>query len=419
MADGAAKGCPSRVSRHVPLARWLLGVAFGSVALTACASDADDPRRSGAGASPQPPSSRSSSGNSPDPSGGQTSADPLDGLQTTRPVPAKLAAVECFGRRITMAGTPGADQLTGTRLRDVILLRGGDDLVAGLDRNDRVCAGPGDDRVVIESRDSYVHVDLGAGDDSFSGSADLVRGGQGDDELRVGRVVSVEPGPGRDLVVTKPVRDPYAAVCLDYSSLNHRIVADLGRGWVKGQGVDRVRGVQCVNGSRFDDVITGSPRSDMLYACGFGAAYAADRARNVIRARGGNDEVTLCNGGDLVYLGSGRDTAMGGDGDDWVYGGPDRDDIWGIGGSDHLFGGDGNDRVNGTFYCDTASSAGTGMGDTSPNWVWGGPGNDEVTGDLAADTLNGGPGFDHGYGGPRGREGADMIVSVERLTSCP
>ena len=110
---------------------------------------------------------------------------------------------------------------------------------------------------------------------------------------------------------------------------------------------------------------------------------------------------------------------MGGEGADWVYGGADRDHIWGIGGSDHLFGGDGNDRVNGTFYCDTASSAGTGMGDTSPNWVWGGAGNDEVTGDLAADMLDGGPGFDHGYGGPPGREGADVIVSVERRTSCP
>jgi len=334
-------------------------------------------------------------------------------------VPAELAAVECFGKRVTMAGTAGADQLSGTARRDVILARGGDDVVTGVDRNDRVCTGVGGDRVEIDSQDSYVRVDLGAGDDAFSGAAVLVRGGPGDDEMRVVGNVSAEPGPGRDLVVTAPVRDRYAAACLDYSGLRHRIVANLGRGWIKGQGLDRVRGVQCVIGTRFGDVITGSPRSDMLHACGFGAAYAADRVRNIIRARDGNDEVTLCNGGDLVYLGAGRDTATGGEGDDWIYGGADRDNLWGTGGSDHLFGGDGNDRVNGTFYCDIGSSAGTGMGDTSPNWVWGGPGNDEVTGDLAADRLDGGPGFDHGYGGPRGREGADVIVSVERHTSCP
>ena len=362
MADDAATGCRScRAFRlPLPLAGWLLGVAVGSVALAGCASDAVDPGRSGAGASSQPPASRSSSEQSSGPSGGQTSGEPP--TLTGGPVPAQLAALECFGKRVTMAGTPDADQLIGTRRRDVILARGGDDLVTGLDENDRVCSAAGDDRVEIESRNSYVRVDLGVGDDSFFGSAVLVRGGSGDDELRVVGNVSAEPGPGRDLVVTALVRDRYAAACLDYSGLSHRIVADLGRGWVKGQGVDRVRGVQCVNGTRFGDVITGSPRSDMLHACGFGAAYAADRVRNVIRARAGNDEVTLCNGGDLVYLGDGRDTAMGGEGADWVYGGADRDHIWGIGGSYHLFGGDGNDRVNGTFYCTLRARLAPGWG---------------------------------------------------------
>ena len=51
--------------------------------------------------------------------------------------------------------------------------------------------------------------------------------------------------------------------------------------------------------------------------------------------------------------------------------------------------------------------------------MWGGAGNDEVTGDLAADMLDGGPGFDHGYGGPPGREGADVIVSVSGAPPAP
>ena len=110
---------------------------------------------------------------------------------------------------------------------------------------------------------------------------------------------------------------------------------------------------------------------------------------------------------------------MGGEGDDWAYGGEGADDIHGINGSDHLEGGDGNDQVNGTFYCDTASSAGDGMGDTSHNQVYGGNGDDEVTGDLAGDVLDGGPGVDNGYGGRPGREGPDVIISVEQRTSCP
>lgn len=120
-----------------------------------------------------------------------------------------------------------------------------------------------------------------------------------------------------------------------------------------------------------------------------------------------------------MYLGDGKDSFLGGQGDDWAYGGAGPDAIHGTSGSDHLEGGDGNDRVNGTFYCDTASSAGDGMWDTSPNQVYGGNGDDEVTGDLAADLLDGGPGVDNGYGGPPGREGRDVIISVEQRTSCP
>ena len=120
-----------------------------------------------------------------------------------------------------------------------------------------------------------------------------------------------------------------------------------------------------------------------------------------------------------MYLGDGKDSFLGGQGDDWAYGGAGPDAIHGTSGSDHLEGGDGNDRVNGTFYCDTASSAGDGMWDTSPTQVYGGNGDDEVTGDLAADLLDGGPGVDNGYGGPPGREGRDVIISVEQRTSCP
>jgi Ca2+-binding RTX toxin-like protein len=333
-------------------------------------------------------------------------------------VPAELADVKCFGRGVTLAGTMRADRLEGTRHRDVIVARGGDDVVVDVEKNDRVCAGGGNDRVLIVSRQSYAYVDLGVGDDRFSGRARLVRGGSGADRIRADQAVNIAPGPGRDVVLARPVKDRYDAPCLSYDRSPRRIVADLTRGWVKGQGVDRVRGVQCLYGSRFADTITGSPRNDRLNACS-PETWSADRVRNVVHAGAGNDEVNMCNGGDFVHLGDGNDIAMGGPGDDWVYGGGGRDHIWGIGGSDHLVGGDGNDQVNGTYYCDIGSSAGSGMGDSSPNQVWGGDGDDEVTGDLAADLLDGGPGFDHGYGGPPGREGDDAIVSVERLTSCP
>ena len=316
-----------------------------------------------------------------------------------------------------MVGTRHADRLEGTRHRDVILARGGDDLVIGIEKNDRVCVGGGDDRVRILARNSYASVDLGAGDDTFSGQGYRILGGSGADRIRVSRNMNVVPGPGRDVVIAEPRKTAYSSPCLSYDSSPHRIVANLARGWVKAEGLDRVRGVQCLYGSRFADLIIGSSRSEILSSC-MPEQMGADDVRNVIRAGGGHDEVSLCTGGDLVMLGGGNDTAMGGPAGDWVYGGDGRDRIWGIQGSDHLVGGDGNDQVNGTYYCDLGSSAGTGMGDTSPNQVWGGNGDDEVTGDLGADLLDGGPGIDHGYGGPPGREGADAVASVEHLTSC-
>ena len=59
---------------------------------------------------------------------------------------------------------------------------GGGDAVAGVDEYDTVCSGAGDDVVRAHGgRD----VDLGPGDDRFTGSASRVLAGTGDDTIRV------------------------------------------------------------------------------------------------------------------------------------------------------------------------------------------------------------------------------------------
>ncbi len=331
--------------------------------------------------------------------------------------PPKSVGTECFGRAVTTVGTAGSDRLAGGPKRDVFLALGGDDLITNVGDRDRVCAGGGDDRVTTPKGETGLRVDLGAGSDTFRGDAWRIMGGIGDDRLFVRGLSHVEPGAGRDLIAAVPVKDLNSAPCLSYATAARGIVANLDRGWVQGQGRDRVRGVQCLYGTQFADRITGSHRNDLLYLCEDWGSRS-DSARNVVDSGGGDDLVHACSGAELVYLGDGRDVFMGGDGEDRVYGGPGPDDIHGLSGSDHLEGGDGNDRVNGTFYCDTASSAGDGMGDTSHNQVYGGNGDDEVTGDLAGDVLDGGPGIDNGYGGRPGREGSDVIISVEQRTSC-
>ena len=391
------------------MSAWFF-VAVGITGSVACSADSQEKAKS---------STARSQGTSTSTTSPATPSD--EPTPTTTPtVPAALADAKCLGRQVTRAGTAGPDRLVGGPGRDVFLALDGDDEITNVGDRDLVCAGDGDDRVEALNRDQTVRVDLGAGNDTFRGSAVALIGGSGDDQLHVRAVTRVDPGPGRDVVVSVPVRDLYLASCVSYSHVSQGIVANLARGWVRAQGSrDRVQGVQCLYGTRFADRITGSPRDDLLYLCAWTTGTAVDRVPNVVYAGAGDDEVNGCDGGDRVYLGDGKDLFLGGHGDDWVYGGAGPDSIHGNLGSDHLEGGDGNDRVNGTFFCDTGSSAGNGMGDTSPNQVYGGNGDDEVTGDLAADLLDGGPGTDNGYGGPPGREGSDVIVSVEKRTSCP
>jgi len=397
------RACERRRPGHATALFVAVMVMTGSVACSAGQEDpkGKQPSDGAAGTAPTSPSDEPSQIKTPP----SVSTTPVD--------------TECLGRPVTIVGTAGPDRLVGGPRRDVFLALGGDDLVTNVGNRDRVCAGGGDDRVATFKGEMDSRVDLGAGDDTFRGATHSLVGGTGDDRLHVWMGTDVQPDTGRDLIVAMPVKDRYSAACVSYTHVARGIAADLTRGWVQAQGRDRVRGVQCLYGTQFADRITGSARDDLLYLCAWGTGTAVDRGRNIVDTGAGDDEVHGCDGGDRVSLGDGRDLFIGGEGDDWAHGGEGPDWIHGNYGSDHLEGADGNDRVNGTFYCDTGSSAGDGMGDTSPNQVYGGNGDDEVTGDLAADLLDGGPGVDNGYGGPPGSEGRDVIISVERRSSCP
>jgi hypothetical protein len=90
--------------------------------------------------------------------------------------------VLCLGRRVTIVGTPGPDDLSGGLRRDVFLGRGGDDEFQGSLDVDRACGGRGND-----------HLIGGPGDDLLAGNRgrDLLVG-EGGDDLLIG-------GPGGDV----------------------------------------------------------------------------------------------------------------------------------------------------------------------------------------------------------------------------
>lgn len=73
-------------------------------------------------------------------------------------------AKRCFGRRVTIRGTPNDDVLHGTGRRDVIASFGGTDLIVAGDGKDRVCSGKGGD--VVNAGRGYDRVNCGKGRDS-------------------------------------------------------------------------------------------------------------------------------------------------------------------------------------------------------------------------------------------------------------
>ena len=75
--------------------------------------------------------------------------------------------MRCFGTRPTIRGTASDDRIHATGAKDVIVTYGGNDVVSGLDLFDKVCTGPGKDRVACAVCDWIVDVDLGSGDDQI------------------------------------------------------------------------------------------------------------------------------------------------------------------------------------------------------------------------------------------------------------
>jgi len=330
--------------------------------------------------------------------------------------PTRPAKVEkCWGRRPTIVGTRGDDTITATRKRDTIVTLDGDDRVSGLSKHDAACTGNGDD-TVDQSRGNMVWLGMGPGDDVVRARGlALAVLGPGDDRLHASKAYwEVVPGPGDDVVVgpkLRPRRPPEAYPCIDLWNAPGPVHVDLAAGTAFGEGRDRLRNIACVYGSRYGDVMSGTPGRDSI-SPGAGA--------DLVRTWGGDDVVNGYGGDDRIYAGAGDDYVNGEDGNDRLYGEAGNDTLEGWTGADYLDGSVGDDEVYAAISCEiSGNSYGTGgTMDEEPNEVFGGPGNDYVTGDLGNDRVDGGTGDDVGQGGYRdGR--ADWIESIERLiTGC-
>lgn len=411
-------------------------------------------------------------------------------------VPVDLAAAAglCNGLSATITGDAGAEELKGTRGRDVIQGGGGNDVILGRGGRDVICGGKGNDALsgggdadrLFGDGDLDV-LDGGPGNDYLSGEkgrdvasflsarrplrvdlgpgrargqgVDVLEGiesavgGKGDDVIRGTRRVNLlAGGVGDDRLfghggndVIQPLEgDDFAdggrgLDLLSYSLSTTAVAIDP----VDGDGSERLRSFEALQGSSFPDVIAGTDGDDVLLGWDGGDQF---------RPRGGDDYVDgqgiTWDQDEVVYQDSPRrvvvdlvtpnggvdlreargdgtdvlvkiDDAVGSRFDDEIIGGAADDTFAGLGGDDRITiggggtatGGDGADVLTGSgfLFGDDGNDRMTGAADQRGGVFAGGRGHDVFVGSEGADTFIPGPGDDSISGGaPSGVVNADL-----------
>jgi CSLREA domain-containing protein len=268
----------------------------------------------------------------------------------------------------TMIGTPGKDYLEGGAGVDLICGFGGNDRLKGNAGNDFIVGGDGDDA-------------LHAADGN-----DVLIAGDGNDHLRPGTGTNVlDGGPGNDTI--------------EYGNLTAGVTVDLGAGTTNGGASDSLTGIECVDGTDFNDTLIGTP------------------GPNAFTGKGGNDTLTGLVGNDTLNGEAGNDTLNGGDDADNLFPGSGTNTVHGDAGTDVASyatvtgGGVSVDLGLGTAtgaVTDTLSGienvTGTNLNDVlvgngSNNSLSGLAGADTLRGLAGTDPLNGGDGGDTLEGG--------------------
>jgi Ca2+-binding RTX toxin-like protein len=403
----------------------------------------------------------------------------------------------CDGHKATIVGTNGPDVLIGTPGPDVIWGGAGSDVIYGLGGNDIICGGAGDD--VIHGGAGNDRIFGGAGDDLIYGEAgnDILNGGSGSNIIYGGRGDDVlNGGSGNENILYGGAGDDrlfggsgngdilYGGLGIDHlnGGSGNGDVLDGGYGWdflnggsghddtasfatmprseetgsgvhaslktglATGDGHDRLRNIENLEGSAFNDVLIGNRRDNKLYGGPGNDTLIGGRGRDELNGGSGSDHCrgappvrrTSCGHERMlrasaqVYLEPGIDPASAGV---VVAGGTGNDDI-SVGfdsSSDQLS----ITAKRGIAVHRGCTHPGAALNEATcplgglPRWltvdlgagndhfrvvgslvgvgevrVDGGPGNDVLRGGPEEDLLEGGPGADRLYGGA----GGDALV---------
>ena len=371
---------------------------------------------------------------------GGAGSDTGDYTSSTNDITASLATNRATGDgRDTLialenlAGGDGNDQLTGDAAANTIAGGGGNDRLLGGDGDDQIAGGGGDD-VITASPGNDVE-DGGSGSDTWDASAakanvtlnllagaasgfgqDSIRGienatcGSGNDTLTGDAADNtffggpgndtlfgadgqnrLDGGAGDDILIGGAGDEILAGGAgtdmLDDSAAQGDLTIDLEAGAARGQGSDKVSGIENAVGGSGNDTIIGDAGANLL---------RGGAGTDVISAAGGNDSLSGDAGDDSLDGGAGDDSLDGGAGDDTA---------------------DFRSALS-SLKVDLGKGSATGDGTdslTSIENVVGGSGDDEIAGDVHDNTLAGGPGNDRlvGAGGNDrldGQDGSDTLI---------
>jgi uncharacterized repeat protein (TIGR01451 family) len=322
----------------------------------------------------------------------------LDGEPVVDPQPSNNVVsvrtpvlAECQGRRPTIVGTAANDVINGTAGADVIFAGAGADVVRAAGGNDFVCGGPGADQIELGTGDDWAWGD--DGDDRIRGDLDndVLFGGPGNDDLAAGAGIdAVIGGAGNDTLNGDAGDDQ-----VQYFDAPGPVRVDLRAGTATGNGTDRLKSLERVVGSTFNDAMYGAAGPNQFIGL---------EGNDTMDGRGGLDRVDFNFRFDPVTVnllggvatGQGTDKlinieqAVGTIGADRIVGNNASNLLIGLEGNDVIEGGDGADRLQGD------------------------PGSDTLRGGRGRDVLDGGAGIDVGDGGA----GRDTCASIEVVFEC-
>ncbi len=346
-----------------------------------------------------------------------------------------------YGGRDVLEGGAGSDTLFSQDNADDQLFGGeGDDALfyyraGGAGSGDQVLldGGAGDDSIDLYTRDHVLNAKIigGAGDDRitvFEGGGARIEAGDGADQINLGDGdETVDGGAGFDT--------------LDYTHAHAGVTFDMaiqGAQATGGSGVDVVTGIERLNGSYHDDLLSGTE---------IGEQISGDQGHDVLNGRGGDDQLSGGTGNDELHGGTGLDVLVGGAGDDLFDGGADADladfryettrvtvDLSKTAPQDTGFGMDSFtavENVRGGYAGDVLTGDGSAnqlFGENGDDTLTGGGGDDVLFGGAGADVLDGGAGLDAAaftssvvvdLGAGTASEGSsapvDTLISIEKV----